>query len=193
MFRVISDSGASSAVQSSVAHNVYPPATDEFLAVATAAGDSAAFNVLLERNESYVRSIVRGVIGCPSEAEDIAQDVFIGAWNQIQTYQPRYSFRSWLGRIAVNLAINAVRQRGRRLRPPLLSVGFRSLDSSRGRWALAQCPAREAKALAMRYLADFSYAEIGEALALTGIAARILVWRGLKQLRKFNEDMPHRG
>ncbi len=74
------------------------------------AGDDAAYAQLIER---YQRGLVRycfTIVHDADAAEDIAQEAFIAAYDQLAKYQPEHSFSTWLYRIAHNKAINSLRR-----------------------------------------------------------------------------------
>lgn len=74
------------------------------------AGDDAAYAHLIER---YQRGLVRycfTIVHDADSAEDIAQDAFITAYDQLSKYRPEHSFSTWLYRIAHNKAVNSLRR-----------------------------------------------------------------------------------
>ncbi len=74
-------------------------------------GRESAFRELLSRYERPVFSLVFRMIRDRSEAEDLAQEAFVRAFNAIDSYDPRYKFSSWIFKIANNLTIDHLRKR----------------------------------------------------------------------------------
>lgn len=74
------------------------------------AGDQLAFAELVRRNRSFVMALVYRVCGDAAQAEDIAQDIFIRVWQALPGFRFQAAFRTWLYRIATNLAIEQLRQ-----------------------------------------------------------------------------------
>lgn len=74
------------------------------------AGNREAFGELVRCFHSGVVNVVFRMCGDAALAEDAAQTAFIQAWRHLAGYQPRTSFRSWLYRIAVNAALDVLRQ-----------------------------------------------------------------------------------
>jgi RNA polymerase sigma-70 factor, ECF subfamily len=75
-------------------------------------GDRGAFDALYRRHaERVYRSLVR-MIG-PSDAEDQTQQAFLEAFRSLDQFRADASFRTWLYRISVNLAIGSLRKRRR--------------------------------------------------------------------------------
>ncbi|HMA37796.1 MAG TPA: sigma-70 family RNA polymerase sigma factor [Chloroflexia bacterium] len=158
-------------------------ADDDRLVRRTLDGDRQAFGVLIERYSGRVIAICARVAGDEYEdAQDVAQDVFLRAYLNLEKYQPGRSFFAWLYRIAVNLALN---RRARRppaaIRGPAAERALQQLQdpdplgapeaslerTERTRLlqtALARLPADYATVLALRYGADLDYSAIAATL-----------------------------
>jgi RNA polymerase sigma-70 factor (ECF subfamily) len=78
------------------------------------AGDRAAFDDLVRRYRARIYALTLHLTGSRSEADDITQDVFTRAYQQLQTFAGRSEFFTWLYRIAVNRSLNARRDTARR-------------------------------------------------------------------------------
>ena len=76
--------------------------TENDLAEASANGDLDAFNKLVEANEAGVRAFFRVRVFDWSAADDLAQDVFVTAFQRIATFRREARFRGWLRGIAMN-------------------------------------------------------------------------------------------
>jgi len=77
-------------------------------------GDRAAFDDLVRRYRARIYALTLHLTGSRSEADDITQDVFTRAYQQLHTFAGRSEFFTWLYRIAVNRALNARRDTARR-------------------------------------------------------------------------------
>ena len=64
------------------------------------AGSSAAFGQLVRLHQQALRAFLRRLTGNPAEAEDLAQDAFVLAWEKIAAFDPARPFRPWLFGIA---------------------------------------------------------------------------------------------
>ena len=84
-------------------------ADDRELALRARAGDSVAFETLVVRKTPAVVSVARRIIGDAEEARDVAQLVFLRVWDSLARYDEKYSFNTWLYKIATNLSIDFLR------------------------------------------------------------------------------------
>jgi RNA polymerase sigma-70 factor (ECF subfamily) len=74
-------------------------------------GDSDAFEHLVRRKTSKVYALCYRMIGNSEDAKDIAQLVFIKLWENLEKYDARYAFDTWLYRMITNVAIDFIRNR----------------------------------------------------------------------------------
>ena len=71
-------------------------------------GERSAFDVLVLRYQQRVLKLVRRYIRDPMEAEDVAQEAFIKAFRAIGSFRGDSAFYTWIYRIAINTAKNAL-------------------------------------------------------------------------------------
>jgi RNA polymerase sigma-70 factor (ECF subfamily) len=93
-------------------------------------GDDEAFRQLLdEHREVVVSTLIACGVRCPDTAGDLAQDVALKAWQNLDRINDPRSFRVWLRRIAANAARDHLRRRAVRREDELdLAVGLDSGD-----------------------------------------------------------------
>lgn len=77
------------------------------------AGDRDAFGQIVARYQSLICSLAYSATGSLSQSEDLAQETFVTAWQQLRDLREPEKLRSWLCRIARNLAYDALRAHGR--------------------------------------------------------------------------------
>lgn len=88
------------------------PQTDEGRLIDAARSDPAAFGVLYQRYEPRIYRYIRSRTRCAEDAEDLTQQVFLGALGAVPRYDQRDTpFAAWLFRIARNAVINDSRRR----------------------------------------------------------------------------------
>lgn len=69
-------------------------------------GDSRAFGELVLLHQSFVYNLALRAVNDPHEAEDLAQETFIRAWQALPRFRSESRFSTWLYRIVVNLCYN---------------------------------------------------------------------------------------
>lgn len=79
------------------------------------AGDDEAFGRLVEEYQDKIYNYVARMLHDRTEAQDVAQEVFIRAYENLSGFRRESSFQTWLYRIASNLTIDAARARQRRI------------------------------------------------------------------------------
>jgi RNA polymerase sigma factor (sigma-70 family) len=75
-------------------------------------GDQRAFNQLVLRYQSPLRSCIRRWCQDEALADDLAQETFIKAYNALSTFRGDAKFSTWLYRIAFNVSMSEQRKRG---------------------------------------------------------------------------------
>jgi RNA polymerase sigma-70 factor, ECF subfamily len=90
---------------------VYLP--DDQVIQATLAGRCDAFGVLVERYLSSVHAVAYAQLGSRAEAEDVAQETFLAAYQSLDKLRERGHFAAWLMGIARNMCHRARRRQGR--------------------------------------------------------------------------------
>ncbi len=100
----------------SVAEAQKPPQqpTDFELAQKSAAGDTAAFEEIYHRHFRRVYALCLRMMGNPTEAEDMTQDVFLQLFNKIGMFRGDSAFTTWLHRMTVNQVLMHFRKRSTR-------------------------------------------------------------------------------
>jgi len=88
--------------------------TDEALIARVQRGEKAAFDVLVLRYQHRIVKLVGRYVRNPSDALDVAQEVFIKAYRALGNFRGESAFYTWLYRIAINTAKNHLAARSRR-------------------------------------------------------------------------------
>jgi RNA polymerase sigma-70 factor, ECF subfamily len=130
-------------------------------------GDTGAFEGLVYKYQDNVYNIAYRMVGDRELARDLAQETFTRAFEGIDGFNARMSFRSWLYRIGTNAAIDHLRRRGK----------YRDLP---GEIALAEGAPRP-KAYGVVIELPASDAEIPENVSVSNEVAS-LVWEALEEL-----------
>jgi RNA polymerase sigma factor (sigma-70 family) len=176
-------------------------ATDPVLINEILHGDEFAFAELLGRYRTSVWRTVRRRLGDHSESEDALQEIFLRAYTSLHRFDANRPFEHWIMRIATNYCIDVLRQR--RLRPPWLCAEYEDSSAAYANdcrqepspWApeeMARAARRVLAALrppnrdafVLRELEGLEYSEVGRALRISPLAARVRVSRARKELHR---------
>lgn len=76
-------------------------------------GDQRAFAGIVEKYESLVANVVKGMMGNVPEADDVGQEVFIRFYHSLDKYRGEAALGTYLTRIAINLSLNELKKRKR--------------------------------------------------------------------------------
>ena len=174
---------------------------DEQLMMCIALGDTEAFRLLVERHQGLVIATIARMIGM-SDAEDLAQQVFLNVWKSAPRWRPEARFTTWLMTIAKRLVFNESRRRSRaRLIPQSRDPDEKKPDHPDGtpgpdqqilekelheaiEQALAFLPEKERLAVILRRYENMPYEEIATVLAMSLPAVKSLLFRARNTLRE---------
>ncbi len=169
-------------------------------------GDAAAFTQLVEKYKQPIVNLVWRTVRDETEAEDIAQNVFVQAWKSAPRYQATAKFSTWLFTIARNLCLNEFRRRSRhpaesldQMRDdsddqPLFQVVDKRIRGAQGELlqgelehkvdaAIDELPENQRIALALCRQEELSYEEIAEVLGCSLSATKSLIHRARETLK----------
>jgi RNA polymerase sigma-70 factor (ECF subfamily) len=88
-----------------------PPSEETVLVEAARSGDIGAFESLVRRYDRNVFRIAQHITQNREDAEDVVQDAFLKAYQNLGQFQGQSKFYTWLVRIAVNEALMRLRRR----------------------------------------------------------------------------------
>jgi RNA polymerase sigma-70 factor (ECF subfamily) len=179
--------------------------TDQELVRRVQAGDQTAFNLLVLKYQHRVLKLVGRFVNDAAEAEDVAQEAFLKAYRALASFRGDSAFYTWLYRIAINTAKNALVSQRRRpvdfdldLQDPeqydrqarlkesdtpegvLLTEEIRTVVEE----AMAQLPEDLRTAIVLRELEGLSYEEIAEAMDCPVGTVRSRIFRAREAIDK---------
>jgi RNA polymerase sigma-70 factor (ECF subfamily) len=169
---------------------------DDDLVRAAAAGDRAAFDVLVVRHQRQVYQLCYRFVGNREDAADLAQDAFVRAYRALAAFKGDARFTTWLHRITVNVCLNRLALR-RPVQAPLADVEradgrgepqdaavLRNERAERVRAAIARLPERQRATLILRIYHDLPHEEIARILGSSTGASKANFFHALGKLRK---------
>jgi len=180
-----------------------PNTLDVRLMLLAKEGDMAAFEQLVARHQNAVVGTVAKMLGNSSDAEDIAQQVFIRVWRSAKRYEPQAKFTTWLFTITRHLVFNESRRRSRKqevsaeareedFHQTLVSERHAEPDAAalQGELeaavdaAIQALPEKQRLAVVLRRYEDMPYEDIGVILDLSLSAVKSLLFRARGQLKE---------
>ncbi|HEX6923416.1 MAG TPA: RNA polymerase sigma factor SigW [Bacillales bacterium] len=168
-------------------------------------GDQQAFGELIDLYQHKVYQICFRMIGNRHEAEDLAQEAFLRAYLNIDSYDSDKKFSSWLYRIATNLTIDRLRKKKPDYYLDAEIAGAEGLTMYAQLSAdddlpedqvvslelqetiqaeILQLPPKYRSAIVLKYIEDLSLKEIGEILNIPVATVKTRIHRGREALRK---------
>ena len=152
--------------------------SDDELIARHAAGDAAAFGVLVARHRDRAWAVALRTMGDPADAADAVQEAFVKAFRTIGAFRGDALFTTWLHRIVVNACLDAMRRSRVRPTSPLDETAASIADPSDpiGRTELGQDVVAalgriSADQRAAIVLVDIEGYSVDEAASVLGIAA----------------------
>lgn len=172
-------------------------------------GDESAFRILVEQYQDLVYNTALGIVQNESDAEDVAQEVFIQVYRSIGSFKSEAKLSTWIYRITTTRALDLLRARKSKKRFGLLKRLWETAEESpmeniqdfnhpgvslerkeeaaQLMTAIAQLPENQKVAFVLHKLEGLSYLEIAEVMGNTLPAVESLMHRARINLRKILE------
>jgi len=171
------------------------------LVEAIQSGNAGAFDELMRRYKRPVLNFVYRMLGDAVEADDIAQDVFVRAYQHIGIFQARKAeakFSTWLFTLARNTVIDRIRWRKRHPTEPLELIEQSAASTEAGvaeqvstreigehiAAAVATLPEDQKTALILAEYNGLSYTEIAQIMRCSQKSVEARLYRAKQTLRK---------
>ncbi len=184
------------------------PESDTLAVARARGGDSQAFRELVDRHSRTIFGLAHRMTGNEHDAEDVVQETFLRAFRQLDRFEARANFGTWLYRIAVNCSIDLMRKRretttdepdemermattvpGRPDAPDLDRLVFSAEIRQRVAGALGRLSQMERAAFVLRHFEGQSIEEIGRALGLRTNATKHSIFRAVRKMRAALEPL----
>jgi RNA polymerase sigma-70 factor (ECF subfamily) len=180
--------------------------TDAAAVARARGGDTEAFRLLVERHSRSVYKVAFRITGRAEDAEDVVQETFLKAYRQIDRFEERASFGTWLHRIAWNCAVDLLRARPKREQAEeadtLEQLGSGAQGTATGaaapnperlmasvqvsdrvKAAMSKLSPLERAAFVMRHYEGRTIDEISRALDIRENAAKHSIFRAVRKMR----------
>ena len=86
---------------------------DSILIARFQAGESGVFDLLYLRYRDRIEGVIRSIVADPDDALDLTQEVFLKAYQRLNTFKGASQFYSWLYRITINQCIDHMRRQSK--------------------------------------------------------------------------------
>ncbi|MBM3412608.1 MAG: sigma-70 family RNA polymerase sigma factor [Bacteroidetes bacterium] len=172
-------------------------------------GDEAAFRTLVEQYQDLVYNTALGIVQLESDAEDVAQEVFIQVYRSIDSFKSIAKLSTWIYRITTTRSLDLLRARKSKKRFGLLKRLWeteqespvenisdfnhpgvsleRKEEAAQLMAAIAQLPENQKVAFVLHKLEGLSYLDIAEVMKNSLPAVESLIHRARLNLRKILE------
>jgi RNA polymerase sigma-70 factor, ECF subfamily len=170
--------------------------SDEQLMLAYAGGDEGAFREIFGRYAPLLVRLLARQVGRPADAQDLTQQTFLQLHRARRDFRADMRLRPWIMTIAMNLARDLLRRRGRRPESPVdeetLAVPTdpprESADEQdtarRVRQALSTLPREQREVIELHWFEQLPFNEIATIVGASSGAVRVRAHRGYVTLRK---------
>ena len=154
-------------------------------------GDHEAFESLVTQYRPMIDSLCYRMTGSMADAQDLMQETFVQAYQNLKSFRAEARFSSWLFRIAINLSLNWQKENRRRaqLHADFAEQSINTTSSEDPRTApiqsaLTKLPPKERAAVALTIYQGLTHAEAAQAL---GCPESTVSWWHLSARRKLKE------
>jgi RNA polymerase sigma-70 factor, ECF subfamily len=157
-------------------------------------GDHEAFAMLIKGYQRMIHSLAYRMTGSLADAEDLAQEAFIQAYQQLDRFRGDARFSSWLYRIAVNRCLNWKKREARRERLHTAWSSSRESfaattepdpRSQRVSQALLRLPAKQRAAIVLTVYDGMNHAEAARVLGCSETTISWRIFAARKQLKRW--------
>jgi len=183
-----------------------PRDSDATLMLRVKQGDREAFEALVDKYKQPVMNMIFRIIADATEAEDLAQQVFIQVYKSAHRYEVSARFSTWIFTITRNLCLNEIRRRTRHPAESMESGASEAKDQPPRQFedtktftppeslllgeleekieqALARLPESQRTALMLCQQGELSYEEISEVMDCSVSATKSLIHRARETLK----------
>lgn len=156
--------------------------------------DQGAAPALVDRYQQRLFNVALRMLGNVQDAEDVTQTVFLNAFRNLRSYDPRFKFFSWIYRMAVNESLNQLKRRKQTvtlgddsdiLSPGAAAAGADSVAEAEdhvGR-ALQTLNPDDRAVVVLKHFMSFSYQEIAEVLGIPVQTVKSRLFTARERLR----------
>jgi RNA polymerase sigma-70 factor (ECF subfamily) len=161
-------------------------------------GNTAAFDEIMIRYERQIYRVCYRFVANRDDALDLAQDVFVKAFEHLPTFRRESTFKTWLYRIAINHCLNHVKKHSQQfievteltasVRPAIQHQLEHEEQREHFRRLVKRLPPKQKAILELRINEQLSYEEIAQISGRSVSTIKASVFFALEKLRKLVKD-----
>ena len=154
-------------------------------------GQRDAASGLVDRYQARLFNVALRMLNNVQDAEDVTQTVFLNAFQQLRTYDPRFKFFSWIYRMTVNESLNTLKRRKPTVTledeleigaPGTAADGVAEAEDRVGRALMGLKPDDRA-VVVLKHFVSFSYEEIADVLGIPVQTVKSRLFTARERLR----------
>ena len=172
-----------------------PAVGDAYLVARAREGYLDAYELLVQRHSALAYRVALRLTGNHHDAQDVAQEALVAAWENLERFQGESSFSTWLYQIVTRRALNKVARSGNDrsldLLPELADQALGTADRAERDFkadavtdALLALPFAQRTVIVLHHFERLSYAEIANVTGSTEPAVRSHLFRARRALAK---------
>ena len=168
-------------------------------------GRAEAFTSLVGLHQRMIQALTYRMTGSPAEAEDLAQETFVRAWQHLDSFHGDSKFSTWLCRIAMNACLNWRQREGRRSAVHQTWANYTLNNDThhdavpegnelnqRVQAALNRLPDKQRAAIVLTVYQELNHAEAARALGCTEATVSWRVFAARRKLKQWlKPEVPH--
>ncbi len=157
-----------------------------------------AFNLIVRKHQEAVYWHIRRMVVGHDDANDVVQDVFLKAWQGLQSFRQDAALFTWLYRIATNESLSFLKKKKNRFMLPLIDVSkqleetleadvyYRGSDIEKKiQKVILKLPAKQRAVFNMRYYDEMKYEDMAEVMGTSVGALKASYHHAVKKIEKY--------
>ncbi len=176
---------------------------DEYFINKVTQGENDAYAILVDRYKHMVLTLALKIVKNREDAEEVAQDTFIKAYNALNDFKGESKFSTWLYKIAYYRSLDYFKKNKRRVETTTIDISeeynIASMDDALDgmevkeraeiiKHAIQELPADDAVLITLYYFETLSMNEISKVMEISPNTIKVRLFRGRKRLAKILEN-----
>ncbi|MGB5206067.1 MAG: sigma-70 family RNA polymerase sigma factor [Eudoraea sp.] len=176
---------------------------DDYLIDKVIKGENNAYAELVDRYKQMVYTLAYKIVKNREDAEEVAQDTFVKAYNALNDFKGDSKFSTWLYKIAYYRSLDYLNKNKRRVKTTKIDISeeynIASLDDALDaleakdraeiiKHAIQKLPGEDSVLITLYYFETLSLNEISKVMGISPNTIKVRLFRGRKRLAKILEN-----